>query len=272
MSAISIVSEFRERPKFIIVHGPEGVGKTSLPAFAPKPVYLQVGDERGLETLVNANQLPKTPYFKGDCNTYPCVLERLTWLLENDHDRQTLVLDTMNGIEGLCHELVVERDYNGDNTKTGFLDYYVGYKTALTDWRKLLKLIDRLRIEKKMAVIGLCHTMKRTFSNPEGKDYDRYEPAFAARDTWAITHRAADAVLYMTFYTTVTQGDVSDSRSTKGKASGGQSRVIYTERTATYDAKNRFGLPEDIEADGGGQVAWNNLTAAFTTARNGKES
>ena len=178
-----------------------------------------------------------------------------------------MVIDTLNGIETQCHKTVCDRDYKGDMSNKGFLDHYVGFRSSLPDWRKLLKKIDDLRDNRKMCVIALCHRVLRRVNNPHGKDYDKYEPGFLARPTWDATYQMVDAVLYMAFNITVDQSDMSDARSTKGKPSGGRKRLLHCVPNVAFDAKNRLGLPAEINADGGGKVAWNNLVTAISEAR-----
>ena len=48
----------------------------------------------------------------------------------------------------------------------------------------------------------------------------------------------ADAVLFVNFVTTITDS---------GKAKGGTRRVIYAEHRATWEAKNRHGLPAQMD-------------------------
>ncbi len=271
--APEIITAVRNRPLFMVLHGQEGVGKTSFGAFAPDPVFIQVGNETGLETLVAANRLPKTSHFKQACQTWDELLEDVTWLLQKKHDHTTLVIDTLNGAERLCYDHVIKENYGGKAGDDGFLSYQQGYTVALGPWRRLLKGLDMLRTERNMLIICLCHTAKRTFKNPEGPDYDRYEPAFEGAKAWGQTLKDADIVLFMSFHTEVRkEGAAKPGRATpKGKASGGQSRVIYTEHSATYDAKNRHGLPIEIDADGGGSQAWDNFATALTEARGSKE-
>jgi hypothetical protein len=133
--ALSIVKNVKNRPKFFLVHAQEGWGKTSLAAQAPGVVFIQVGSETGLLTLIEAGQLPPTPHFPQPCLSFAELLEQVEWLRTQDHKHRTLAVDTLNGGEALCHELVLERDYNGDNSEKGFFNYYVGYRTALQDWR-----------------------------------------------------------------------------------------------------------------------------------------
>ena len=42
---------------------------------------------------------------------------------------------------------------------------------------------------------------------------------------------------------------VADKTTGKKKATGGKERIMYTEHAATWDAKNRFGLPEVLPLD-----------------------
>ena len=53
------------------------------------------------------------------------------------------------------------------------------------------------------------------------------------------------------------------TKDTKGKAQGGQQRILYTERSAAYDAKNRHGLPHVIQCGDDPAAAWNNFYAAL---------
>jgi hypothetical protein len=110
-----------------------------------------------------------------------------------------------------------------------------------------------------MGIIALCHTKVKTFKNPEGADYDRYQPDMHEK-TWGLTHKWADIVLFANFHTVI-----EDEK--KRKAAGGQVRIIQTERTAAYDAKNRAGLPQMIQMGQDGAAAWANFVTALKSGR-----
>ncbi len=135
-----------------------------------------------------------------------------------------------------------------------------GYDVSCAEWRLLLSALDRLREEKKMAIIGLCHTKVTPFRNPAGADFDRYQPAVHAK-TWELTHRWADIVLFANYYTSTEKQDG------RAKGIGGQDRIMYTVRHAAYDAKNRAGLPEEIDMGTTGKEAWTNFIEAMKTAK-----
>jgi len=244
-------------PSRLVFHGVEGIGKTSFATNAPKPIFLMAKGETGLETLIDAARVPETPHFPELMNFNESI-ESLEWLRDNEHDFKTVVLDTLNGFERLCHEFVCKRDFNNEWGNKGFASYQAGFDVSMSEWRIFLNLLDQIRGNKKMAIICLCHTKVKTFKNPEGADFDRYLPEMHEK-TWGLTHKWADHILFANFYTVVESSDVQK----KGKAIGGQQRVMYTVHHAAYDAKNRAGLPEEIEMGNSGPEAWNNFISAM---------
>jgi hypothetical protein len=244
-------------PNRYILHAVEGWGKTSFGAHTPKPIFIQTGGETGLETLIDAGRLPEVPHFPA-VPTWEELLGAIETLTVEEHPFRTAVIDTMNGAEMLCHKFICDRDFDGEWGNKGFGSYNKGYEVALPEWTLFLNALDRLRIERKMTVIALTHTKVKPFRNPEGADYDRYQPDVHEK-TWGLSHKWADCVLFGNFDVTV-QTDKADSK--RGKGAGGKFRMMYTERSAAYDAKNRLGLASEIEMGNSAAEAW----AAFMTA------
>lgn len=253
-------------PNRYIIHGCEGSGKTSLAAFATAnaknpPVFIQTLGETGLETLIDAGQLPEIPHFP-EVQDWSGLLEAIQVLIDEDHDHPTLVIDTLNGAERLCHEFVCKRDFSGDWGERGFGGYQRGYEVSLAEWRNLLNALDELRSKKRMAIVCLCHTKVSPFRNPEGADYDRYSPDMHHK-TWSLSHKWSDAVFFLNFETFVDEKNPKK----KGKATSNQTRWLYTTRHAAYDAKNRLGLPDEIEMGSSGKESWDNFVEALKQAR-----
>ncbi len=229
-------------------------------------MFIQSRGETGLETLIDSGQLPETPHFPV-CETWEELTGCIETLRSDDHDFRTVVIDTVNGGERLCHEHVCRRDFEGDWGDKGFASYGKGPDVALADWRTLLSGLDALRAERKMTVVLLCHTRITKFQNPEGADYDRYQ-ADMDRRTWSLTSKWADAVLFGNFSTSVS--GVKENKRTgerRGKGEGGQQRVMFCERHAAYDAKNRMGLPTEIDMGSSPAEGWANFIAAIKSAR-----
>jgi len=76
--------------------------------------------------------------------------------------------------------------------------------------------------------------------------------------------------LFGNFETSVDKTNPSKTDAqTKGKAVGGQHRVLLTTHHAAYDAKNRHGLPEEIDCGDSAAEAWKNFRAALTPPAKG---
>lgn len=261
-SLSDIVSTGNKLPNRIVLHAVEGWGKTSFAAQVPGVVFLETRGETGLETLIDAGQLPGVPHLP-EITNFPDLLAAVDFLTEEEHPYRALALDVINGAERLCHEEVCRRDFNGEWGDKGFGGYQRGYDVSLADWTDLLVRMDKLRATRKMGIMLLCHTKVATFKNPEGPDYDRYQPDMNAK-TWATTHKWADVVLFGNFETVVTGGTTGEGTKAgrKGKGAGGSVRMMYAERTAAYDAKNRLGLPAEIEMGTSPAEAWANFKEA----------
>lgn len=258
-------------PNRIILHSVEGFGKTSFGAQIPNVIFGQTRGETGLETLIDAGQLPETPHFPA-AETWGDLLNIITFLTNEEHDFKAFALDVLNGAERLCHEAVCDREFGGEWGEKGFASYQKGYDVAVTDWLDFLARLDKLRAQRRMSILLLCHTKVTTFKNPEGADFDRYQPDMHHK-TWAATHKWADAVLFGNFYTYVAGGsDGETKKAAKGKGKGTSDRLLYTQRTAAYDAKNRLGLEEEINLGTTPAEGWANFKAAIIAGRQQKEA
>jgi len=69
--------------------------------------------------------------------------------------------------------------------------------------------------------------------------FDRYEIKLS-KQTKPMIKEWADALLFANYKMHVVERDG------KNKAVGGKERVIYTSHTAAWDAKNRYGVPEEL--------------------------
>lgn len=239
-------------------------GKTTLGAMFPSPVFIESRGETGLETLIDANRVKETPHYP-ECMNWDSLVGSVDSLIEESHEYKTCVVDTINGAEALCHEHVCKNECGGDMDK--FLAYGRGIEMSLPYWRTLLQKLDRLRTERRMTVLFLYHMKVQAFKNPEGPDYDRYEPEMH-KSTWGLTKKWLDVILFGNFDASVS--NVKENKMTgesKGKGRGGTARMLYAQRTVAYDAGNRIGLPPEIDMGSSPEEAWANFMAAVKAGR-----
>ena len=244
----------------MVLHGKPGDGKSSFGAAVPGARFLCDDQELGINTLKVSGLVPAGLPVLPPASSWLDVLGMLAALASDKHDHKALVIDTLGGMERLCHSHVCQRDFNSEWGDKGFTSYQKGYDVSLPDWREFLNALDILRNERQMSIIGLAHTLVKPFKNPIGEDYDRYVPDMHHK-TWNTTHKWTDMVLFANYYVEI---DVKGNRS-KGK--GGKQLFMYTQNHAAYEAKNRHGLPAEISMGKSGPEAWKNLIDAILTAR-----
>ena len=187
--------------------------------------------ETGYETLLGAGRVPKRPVAKtGDWETTLSLLDAVTG---------NLVIDELTGLEKQCHEYM-KKKYFDDNMQK-YLHFYKGPEAARDEW---MKFISKLQAMDGI-VLALCHTNVKGFRDPMAEDYERYVGSMYKK-IWADTCRWADVVLFGNFASAVKDG----------KGIGGYRRTIYTEHRDAYDAKNRYGMPAEINLPEDPEKAW----------------
>lgn len=249
MSLANIVRGPIAKPIRLLVYGVDGIGKTTLAAGAPSPIF--IGVEDGTATL----DVPRFPEPKVWADLHFAIDE----LGKPDHTHRTVVIDTLDWLEPLCwtHVCTGKRNKAGKLIETiEDFDYGRGYGAALDEWRVLLARLDRLRNTRGMGIVLLAHASIRQFKNPEGEDYDRYELKLNAKASGLI-REWSDAVLFATHETYTHQKD--KNAPTKGISTG--ARIMHTTRRAAFDAKNRHSLPETLPLD------WQSLEDAIAVGQ-----
>jgi hypothetical protein len=226
-----------ERPRRIVLVGTEGIGKSTFAGQSPTPIFL--GAEDGTSEL-DVTRLPEP-------RTWDDALDAIHLLTVEEHDYKTFVVDTLDWLEPLCWAHVCAL---GKKSSIEEFGYGKGYVEALDKWRIFLSRLDALRSKRSMGVILIAHSWIKPFKNPEGEDFDRYEMKLHAKASGLIKEWA-DAVLFAHYETFAA---ASKEKRAKGVSTG--ARLIHTTRTAAWDAKNRYGLPDSLP------LSWDDFDAA----------
>lgn len=216
----------------LVIYGQEGVGKTSLAAQLPGAVFL---DCEGSTSKMNVRRLPKP-------TSWEMLQQEVDFVLESHVLRQyqTLCIDTFDWAERLAiTQLCSKHQVNGIE---GF-DYGKGWEYEAEEIGRFLDKTERL-IQAGINVALLCHAITRKTSLPEiNSDFDHWELKLGNKTTNKIApllKEWSDITLFLAFQTHVI---ATDDKGKKHKATA-CNRVMYTTKTAWWDAKNRFGLPE----------------------------
>lgn len=218
-----------ERPQRLLVYGPEGIGKSTMASMMPDPVFVDVEDGSG---HLYVRRFPTPP-------SWAVLVDECRAVAEAPEGIGTVVIDSVDAAERLCQAHVCTKAKKESIEAWG---YGKGYVIAAEEFQKLLDVLDRC-IEAGVNVCLIAHSQMRKFERPdEAGAYDRFEVKLN-KHVASKVKEWADAVLFLDYETFVSVDD-----SGKGKATGGK-RVIRTSHSVSWDAKNRWGLPDRLPLD-----------------------
>jgi hypothetical protein len=216
------------KPPRLFIYSVEGLGKTTLGASAPSPIFIPT--EEGFGSL----DVARFPLVQ----RVDDVREALATLYTESHDFQTVVLDTVDHLE-----LLITRELEATNDAKELAYGKLALKQAEI-WQELLQGFNALRNDRGMVVVLLGHCEIRRFDSPEVEPFDRFQPKLSARSN-AYVREWCDAVLFCNFKTVIKKADVGFNKEVARGITTGE-RLIYTTEKPAYLAKNRYSLPESL--------------------------
>ncbi|MBR6839299.1 MAG: AAA family ATPase, partial [Oscillospiraceae bacterium] len=172
------------------------------------------------------------------------LLSEVEWVYNHPDCCKTLVLDTADWAERLCIEAVCAQ-HQVDGIEA--FSYGKGYVYAQEEFGRLL---DKLELVRKQGIhiVIVAHAMMRKFEQPEETGaYDRWELKLSKKIA-PMVREWVDALVFVNYKVLVVNVDGKGATKGKNKVQCGK-RVMYTTHHACWDAKNRFGWPEEAEFD-----------------------
>ena len=201
----------KSKPARVVIYGPEGIGKSTFAAQFPAPIFI---DTEGSTDLMDVARFEKP----------------------------TLVIDTADWMERLCESYVCKKYAKGGIEDFG---YGKGYVYVKEEFGKVLDTLTEIN-RRGVNIVITAHCLIRKFELPnETGAFDRYELKLggkAGNQTAALVKEWADMVLFANYKEIVTEVNG------KNKVQGGR-RVMYASHAPTWDAKNRYGLPDEMPFD-----------------------
>lgn len=215
----------------VLIYGPEGIGKSTLAAEFPTPLFIDVeGSTKHLD--VSRLDAPES---------WTMLLEEVRYVILNPGICDTLVIDTADWAERLCIYQVCAKAQ-----KDGIEDfgYGKGYTYLAEEFGNLLNLLTEV-VEKGVHVVLTAHAQIRKFEQPdEATAYDRWELKLQKK-TAPLCKEWADMVLFANYKTFAVKNDDK-----KAKVQGGK-RTLFTSHKPAWDAKNRADLPDELALEDG---------------------
>lgn len=218
--------------KKTVIYGPEGIGKSTLASRFPDPVFI---DTEGSTKDMDVARTPAP-------SSWQMLMEQVRYFISHPDEFKTLVIDTADWAEQLCVTDICSRFQ-----KAGIEDfgYGKGYTYLQEEFGRLLNLLSELVEQKGVNVVLTAHAKMRKFEQPdELGSYDRWEMKLT-KQVAPMVKEWADMVLFANYKTLVVNVDGQGAQKGKNKAQGGK-RVMYTTHHCCWDAKNRYGLADEV--------------------------
>lgn len=253
MSILNTITKGKTpKPPIILLYGQEGVGKSTFAAKAPGTIFVPTED--GLNEI----DCQKFPISK----TYDEFKEKLLAIRDEEHDFQTLAIDSISAAERMLFRYICER-YAVSNILDAAGGYGKGYKEYTEEWLNIFELLSEIRNSRKMSIILIGHCdVVRVFS-PRIGQYDQFQPRLYKK-AMDILVESTDGVFFATRKVRVTKEDAGFKKTdvrTEAIGRDGGDRIIITDGggiDGPQIAKRRFeGLPQELPLD------WNSFIQAW---------
>lgn len=230
-----------QAPKILLAGEPK-IGKSTFAAMAPNSIGIQTED--GL-TGVDAQAFPLA-------TSLDDVYSAIGTLLNDEHDFQSVFLDSLDWCEPLIHAHVCKANGWKDIETPGFGK---GYVAAAAEWRTLLDGFEALRQQRGMAIILICHVKQQRIESPTHEGYDAWVLKLHNRAS-ALVEEWADIVGFAAHRITLKKTDAGFGNK-ETKALKTNERMLHLEAHPAYPSGNRFGLQDC-------PLSWDSLAEQLT--------
>lgn len=235
-------------PPRILLYGIEKIGKSTLGANAPKPIFVQTEDGLG---QIDCDKFPVA-------TTFEQVKVNLEALLTQPHEYESVVVDSGDWLERLIYDHTCKAS-GVSSIELAAGGYGKGYTAALAYWREVLDMLDECR-NRGMIVIIICHAIVEKFDDPDSASYDRYSPKLHKKTSGPLLTEWADAVLFATrkIRVAVEKEGMKKRATATGIGKAGGDRFLRCVGSPSCVAGNRYNMPDEIP------LSWADLVAAMS--------
>lgn len=238
MSILETISKPKNRPVVATILGDAGLGKTSLAATFPKPIFIRAED--GLSSIPEAQRPEAFPRL----HAVEDLWVQLAALVKEDHGYDTVVIDSVTALEVMFVDYVIETDpKNPKGIQQAHGGYGAGRDMVSSMHRRVRKAAEML-VERGVNVVFVAHADTVRIEPPDADPYTKFSMRLHEKSMQPYVDNV-DLVGFLRLETFVT-GDGE-----RKKAISDGTRQLVCHAVASNVSKNRFGITEPIEVKQG---------------------
>lgn len=262
MNLSDYIVDVKVDPPIIVTAGFPGTGKTSLGASFPHGIMIQAENSSTVlnEFKAEGRQLPAllaplpAPSVTGEL--YRELMNQLNLILHGNHDRETLIIDTISALSGNLEKEIAMSD-GVDTIGDAKGSYGKGYVFLRDLHSGIINMLCRIRDERGMAIVLIGHV-----------EIDKIKVDPTVDSTYAVYNLKMDkpsAELYVQnsdLVAFIEHEEIVRSETAKTGKQVGVGKVLQTgkrnivtsgaNKMGYKQAKNRFfGMPNDIRYERG---------------------
>ena len=228
---INIQKGPKAKPSRIAMYAVEGIGKTTLAATFPKPLFL--------DTEEGSDYVDADSYATKSIEDLDAAIKYLT---TEQHEYETVVVDTLDYFEQVLGDNLCKARGWSDLSAPGYGEGHIALEAEML---KLLLKFDTV-IAAGIHVVFVVHAVVKPFTDPTiGSSYDRFQMQLAKRSE-PLVKGNVDHLLFINYDTMVLEKK-KDFGGTDKKGARGKERICHTQRSAAFDAKCRADVPESFK-------------------------
>lgn len=235
MSLMETISTPQDRPVLVTICGDSGMGKTSLAAAFPNPIFIRAED--GLQSIA----MDKRPDAFPMVGNAQHLWDQLTALIHEPHEYATCVIDSVTALERMFIADVLAQDPKAKSINQALGGYGAGVSAVAAMHQRVRKAAGVLNEKRGMHVVFVAHADVETMRLPDSDDYMRYSLRLPPKSMPPYV----DDVDVVGFVRLVSFTKGEDGERKKAISTG--ERELICHATAANVSKNRYGITEPLE-------------------------
>ncbi len=235
MSILEEAAAPPDRPVLVTVCADSGMGKTSFAAAFPNPIFIRAED--GLQAIP-ANLRPKALPVVTKAEK---LWEQLIALLQEPHDFQTVVIDSVTALERIFVADVLDSDPKAKSINQALGGYGAGVSAVAAMHQRVRRACGLLNERRGMNVVFIAHADIETMRLPDTDDYMRYSLRLPPKSLPPYVDDV-DVVAFLRLVSFL-RGEDGDRK----RIASTDEREVICYATAANVSKNRFGIVEPLE-------------------------